>query len=78
LRSHVSVIRTGGVGKKAFQACVEIGGLRPGRVPSAGKTTSGFARACMFGQNPRAALVAALSHSARQFSKRAGAFARYH
>jgi len=33
--------------------------------------------ACMFGQNPRAALVAALSRAARQMKKRQGAFARY-
>lgn len=77
ITSHVSVTRTGGVGPKSFEACVRIGGLRPGRVPTGGKTTSGFAVACMFGKNPREALSSALSRAARQFKKRSGAFARY-
>jgi hypothetical protein len=75
LRSEVGVIRTGGTGKKAFQACVSVGGLRPGRVPSSGKTTSGFSRACMFGKNPREALAATFARVTRQMKKRSGAFA---
>lgn len=74
LRSDVKIIRTGGAGDKAFEACISIGGLRPGRVPTGGKTTSGFSHACKHGRNPRRALVAALQRFARMTAKREGAF----
>jgi len=77
LRSHVSVVRAFSTGKKAFEACVRIGGGLPGKIPTGGKTTSGFAEACMFGRNPREALSSALARASRMMKKRAGAFARY-
>ena len=77
LKSDVWIARTGGSGKKAFQACVQIGGLSPGWSSRSLKRASSFSHSCMFGQNPRAALAAALSRAVRQMKKRQGAFARY-
>lgn len=73
LRSRVAVTRTGGTGTKAFQACVEVGNYK-GSSRSI-KRASGYTTSCMFGQNPRVALSAALARASRQMKKRSGAFA---
>lgn len=77
LRSRVSITRTGGVGDKAFEACVRIGGGLPGRIPTGGKTHSSFAEACMFGKNPRVALAKTLEKAARKMRQRHGGYAGF-
>lgn len=75
LSSEVLVMRTGGTGTKAFEACVTIGRSRYSSRQI--KRASGYTTSCMFGQNPRTALAAALARASRQMKKRSGAFARY-
>lgn len=73
--SEVSIMRTGGDGAKSFEACVRIGTMKyDGRQI---KRASHYTTSCMFGQNPRTALAAALARASRQMKKRSGAFARY-
>lgn len=75
LYSDVAVFRTGAVGKRAFEACIDIGRYR-GSSHSI-KRASGYTTSCMFGQNPRVALASALARASRQMRKRTGAFAGY-
>jgi hypothetical protein len=73
VKSEVLVMRTGGTGKKAFEACITVGNSHYSS--RSVKRASGYTTSCMFGQNPRAALSAALARASRQMQKRSGAFA---
>lgn len=74
LASEIALVRTGGDGDKAFEACVRLSN-RGWAGANAAKRASGFVVSCMFGKNPRAALSSALARASRQLQKRSGAFA---